>query len=100
MRLRRGQVEHEVDVRVRDQLHARRIGLRDAVLGGLALRLFQTARRARHDLHRIIFFQIVQIYIADVTDADDADTKLFHCFSLHMVFFSCLSLFCALHLYV
>ena len=43
VRLRRGQVEHEVDVRVRDQLHAGRIGLRDAVLRGLALRLFQTA---------------------------------------------------------
>ena len=91
VRLRRGQVEHEVDVRVRDQLHARRIGLRDAVLRGLALRLFQTARRARHDLHRIIFFQIVQIYIADVTDADDADTKLFHCFSLHTAACGCLA---------
>lgn len=55
VRLRRGQVEHEVDVRVRDQLHAGRIGLRDAVLRGLCAAPFpdRATRTPRPPPHHI-----------------------------------------------
>ena len=56
VRLRRCQVENQINVRVGDQLHAGGIGFRDAVLGSLALRLFQTARRAGSNFDHIVIF--------------------------------------------
>ena len=78
VRLRGGQVEDEVDIRVGDDLRARGIGLGDAVLRGFALRLFQSARGARHDLDRIVFFQVIEVYVADIADTDDANANFFH----------------------
>ena len=56
MRLRGGQVQDQVDLRVGNHLVAGRVCLRDTVLRSLPPRLFQPAGCARDDLHHIIFF--------------------------------------------
>ena len=78
VRLRGGQVEDQVDVRIGDDLCARGVCPGDAMLRGLALCLLQAARGAGDDLDCVVFFQVVQVDVTDIADANDADADFFH----------------------
>ena len=70
MCLRRCQIENNVNIRVSDQLHTGGVCLGNTVLCRLSLCLLQSARGTRHHLDCVILFQIVQVNIADVANAN------------------------------
>ena len=78
MCLRCGQVQHQIDFRVSNQLIAGGICFRNTMLCSLALRFLQPAGCTGRYLNGIIFFQVIQVNVTDVTNTNHANTDLFH----------------------
>ena len=79
VRVRRGQIENQIHIRLFNQILCTGVGVRDAEFLSFFLCLFQAARSTGVNGHKIaVFFQVVEIDAADVTETDDADAQFFH----------------------
>ena len=74
------QVENEVNVRIRNDLVRRTVGLRQAVLFGCSLRPFGNDVRASQHLHAVseLLREVVEIRAANVAHTNNADSNSFH----------------------